>query len=399
MRGYQSLKIGLMALVLFTFFAETARAIPAFARKYRMSCNTCHTMFPKLKDFGDEFAGNGFVMPGVEPSRAFLETGDIELLLQRELPVAVRMDLYYDLTPDAVSGDPKTDFRTPYNIKLLSGGNVGKNVSYYFYFFMSERGSVAGLEDAFIYVNDLFGKGVNVAIGQFQLSDPMFKRELRLSYSDYQVYRTTIGWAPTDLTYDRGLSFDYGAPFGTDFVFTIANGNGIGPASGLRQFDDDNYKTYLLRASHGLGNMRVGGFGYYAPTEWWSEVNTALMFGADATALLGRFEVNAQWLFRTDDNPLYRAAPAADKVKTNGGFVEAIYSPNGDQSKWNAILLYNLVNSDVTDLYPTASDPAYHAISVTGCYQIYRNMRAIVEYLRDMEKSANHLLFGISSAF
>ena len=43
-----------------TFLASDLFAIPAFARKYNMSCKTCHSPFPTLKAYGDEFAGNGF---------------------------------------------------------------------------------------------------------------------------------------------------------------------------------------------------------------------------------------------------------------------------------------------------------------------------------------------------
>ena len=43
---------------------DEADAIPAFARKYRMSCTTCHAPIPRLKEYGDEFAGNGFVQKG-----------------------------------------------------------------------------------------------------------------------------------------------------------------------------------------------------------------------------------------------------------------------------------------------------------------------------------------------
>ncbi|MDZ7763881.1 MAG: hypothetical protein U5K00_05575 [Melioribacteraceae bacterium] len=39
---------------LVLFFSDTIMAIPAFARKYDMSCTTCHTPFPKLKAYGDE---------------------------------------------------------------------------------------------------------------------------------------------------------------------------------------------------------------------------------------------------------------------------------------------------------------------------------------------------------
>ena len=48
-----------------------AEAIPAFARQHKISCTTCHAPFPRLKDFGEEFAGNGFAMPEEENAREF----------------------------------------------------------------------------------------------------------------------------------------------------------------------------------------------------------------------------------------------------------------------------------------------------------------------------------------
>ena len=37
------------------------------------------------------------------------------------------------------------------------------------------------------------GPNVSVLAGQFQVSDPLFKRELRLEYEDYQPYRVRVG--------------------------------------------------------------------------------------------------------------------------------------------------------------------------------------------------------------
>ena len=78
-------------VVIFVFFIaattpEVSRAIPPFARKYGFSCSTCHVAAPKLKEYGDEFAGNGFQLPDEdEPVRAFRDVGDDNLLLQRNL--------------------------------------------------------------------------------------------------------------------------------------------------------------------------------------------------------------------------------------------------------------------------------------------------------------------------
>ena len=73
---------------------DDAGAIPAFARKYRMSCTTCHAPVPRLKEYGETFAGNAFRLEDQEPKRFYPDTGDELLTLQRELPIAVRFDAY-----------------------------------------------------------------------------------------------------------------------------------------------------------------------------------------------------------------------------------------------------------------------------------------------------------------
>src|SRR5690606_15708554 len=58
-----------LALLLLGFFVSTAEAIPAFARKYRVTCSVCHTTAPALNAFGEQFAGNGFeFVPGEPPN-------------------------------------------------------------------------------------------------------------------------------------------------------------------------------------------------------------------------------------------------------------------------------------------------------------------------------------------
>ena len=161
--------IGLLIFVMvMAYFAhpDDAEAIPAFARKYKMSCTTCHAPVPRLKAYGDEFAGNGFVLKDQEATRYFVDTGDDQLNLIRDFPVAVRLEGF--IKHQTVT-DKEFDLTTPYNLKFLSGGSLTKNVAYYFYFFFSERGEVAGIEDAYIMFNDLFGQDFDVYLGQFQV--------------------------------------------------------------------------------------------------------------------------------------------------------------------------------------------------------------------------------------
>ncbi|NLH60508.1 MAG: hypothetical protein GX452_03795, partial [Ignavibacteriales bacterium] len=157
--------VALLALTLI----NDSLAIPAFARKYSMSCQTCHSPFPRLKAYGDEFAGNGFQLSDREAPRYFVETGDDQLSLIRDFPLALRIDGFMTLNNKK---SEKLDFSSPYLVKLLSGGSITKDISYYLYFFFGERGEVAGLEDAFIMFNNLFNIDLDIYVGQFQVSDP-----------------------------------------------------------------------------------------------------------------------------------------------------------------------------------------------------------------------------------
>ncbi|MDQ6964800.1 MAG: hypothetical protein Q9M13_07770, partial [Mariprofundales bacterium] len=60
-RSMMTLAVGAFtAVATLPLFADNAEAIPVFARKYGMSCNSCHTMFPKLTKMGVAFRERGF---------------------------------------------------------------------------------------------------------------------------------------------------------------------------------------------------------------------------------------------------------------------------------------------------------------------------------------------------
>ncbi|MGK9367970.1 hypothetical protein ACSSWA_03630 [Melioribacter sp. Ez-97] len=380
----------LFALIIFS--AEFIYGIPAFARKYRMSCQTCHAPFPKLKPYGDEFAGNGFRLSDQEAPRYYINTGDDDLSLIRELPLAVRLEGY---TTYNMNNSDKFDFTAPYILKLLSGGELSNKISYYFYFFFSERGEVAGIEDAFLMYNDLFGYDLDIYLGQFQVSDPLFKRELRLTLEDYSIYKAKPGYAKAALTYDRGLMITYGAPSGTDIILEILNGNGIGEANNLKIFDDDKYKNVLLRISQDVNdNLRLGAFGYYGNDEieddfGYNFTNEFYSWGADFTLSYEQiWELNVQYLYRNDKQATY----FNNDIETQGGMAELIFSPLGDESKWYGVALFNWVDSEWNPLdYKTATLSIGHLLN--------RNIRLIGECTYNIKNEFAQFSLGIISAF
>ena len=356
--------------ILISFTSFDLEGVPAFARKHKLSCKTCHDPFPRLKPFGDEFAGNGFQIDGTVPSRYHMDTGDDQLSLLRSLPLALRMDLFVTRNK---YGEEVVDISSPYNVKLVSGGVIAKNVSYYFYFFFSERGEIAGLEDAFIMFNDVFGSGVSLALGQFQISDPLFKGELKLTFEDYMIYRVRPGLSHLDLKYDRGVMLSYTVPKGgPDFVVELLNGTGIHEADEFRNFDDDSFKNVFGRVSQDIGeHFRIGAAAFYGKESADGLTNKVSMFGGDFTFSLYPLEVNFQYLDRTDDNP-FLVPDAPGDFKTTGGLIEMIYKFVGVDSPWYAAGLYNWVNSD-----DNLQD--YSSLAVHAGYLFRRNIRFLAE--------------------
>jgi len=390
-----------LALALIAAASASASEIPAFARRYRASCGLCHTVVPKLGPFGLAFAANGFRMASEEPPRDTIGTGDDLLTLYRDLPLAIRLDAYANAY---ANGDVETDLQTPVNLKILSGGPISNKISYYFYFFLFERGEIGGIEDAFVYFNDIGNAPVDVAVGQFQVSDPIFKRELRLEYQDYAVYRARIGDVPTDLTYDRGA---IGAVDVAGFTFTgaVLNGNGKGPADEELHFDNDILKNvfgHLTR--HVLPFLRLGAMGYYGPqritVEDGSEVqNQTWMLGGDAKLTLGPVEINAQYVHREDDTPTF--TPGERKAVTDGGFGEIILQPTG--ARWYVLGLYNLIDTNRPLLDVRLGGPSgltrYQTATAGVGYLLRRNFRVLAEGTWDVELKESRWTLGLVTAF
>jgi hypothetical protein len=395
--------IRLAALVTVTgaIGAAPATAIPAFARRYGVSCQLCHAPAPKLTAFGEQFAGNGFRFAAAEPPRDTMDTGDPLLELARSLPLALRVDAYVRAYTEGTG----TDFQTPYGFKILSGGTLGPKLSYYVYFFLFERGEVGGVEDAFLYVNDIGNVPFDLAVGQFQVSDPMFKRELRLTIDDYAVYRARLGLQTTDLTYDRGLMAAADAA-GFTLTAEVINGNGRGAADASRRLDTNGFKNLFGHLTHDLGPaLRIGAMGYYGRSDGEGATaadtltNTTWMFGGDATITLGPVEINAQYLHREDDAPTFtNGEPIAT---LDGGFAELIVQPPG--SRWYGVALWNGMKANLPLLDPrmggASGTDRYHTVTGGLGYLVRRNVRAYGEITWDVEAREAGFGLGMTAAF
>ena len=112
---------------------DESAAIPAFARRYNLSCSTCHAPIPKLKPYGAEFAGNGFIITENEKERDYV--------IRRRRAAVAEQDLSHRRSFRCLCGAEigeqcqRPICNRPGALKLLSGGALAKNIGYYFYFY------------------------------------------------------------------------------------------------------------------------------------------------------------------------------------------------------------------------------------------------------------------------
>ena len=131
---FNTLVLMLLLATTLSLLPKTSEAIPAFARKYNMSCNTCHAAFPRLNEFGEQFAADNLRLPNWKDKT--VPTGDDMLALPDGVPLAFRIQAFAQAreaeavdveTGESISAD--TDFQSPFLIKMLSSAPLSEQIS------------------------------------------------------------------------------------------------------------------------------------------------------------------------------------------------------------------------------------------------------------------------------
>lgn len=413
---------------ILTLWSSLAAAMPAFARQYGISCAVCHDAFPRLNDFGESFIANNYRLPNWRET--MLDTGDDRLALPKYLPLAIRAQAYVqgrdaeqvDLATGPTSNDSDFDIQSPYLIKLLSSAPLSDQITYYFYGIFAEKGGNGEtiIEDAWFRYGDVADTGVGAQLGQFQVSDLMFPREIRLTFQDYYAYRAA------GITYDRGVIFDRG--FGpVDIAIGAVNGNGIEQNFDLnspgyrrpdKMFDNDSGKSIFGRIGASLGPVNIGLFGYsgeqksatgFAGEDAGTRDTDKRIAGLDLSGKLGpRVHWYAQGLWNSWSDFL-DADPTRD-YDWFGGFAGVDFIPN---DRWAFSVLYNYAEADDFENTGTVYEGIkMNSLALGAAYYFMRNVKAVVEVNGDFlsedsggppfvghQTKENYILFGFDAAY
>ncbi len=296
-------------LVLVCASTTVAEAVPAFARKYQTSCQTCHIVFPKLNAFGEAFRLRGYRMPNeteemVKEKPVSLGAPAYKRLwpkavwpgeVSSSVPLAVNIKFAdvntSSLNPDGTVTSVKNDFQFPQEVNLFGAGTLGDHLSYLAETTFGENpdGSVSvELEHARFQFDSPFGPEdlLHIRIGKFAPNVADGFQEMWIA-TDAAI-DTTFAYNPIGLAGGTGLAGDMSpAPIafpdrvrGIEGYGMIKHRalwvaglvNGISPGAN-GSFDGNSAKDYYARFDYKIGGMGLDGDtgGKPVPDENWRD--------------------------------------------------------------------------------------------------------------------------------
>ena len=359
-----------VVLLLFFIVAEMspAHAIPAFARKYETSCQTCHVVYPRLTPFGEAFRLNGLRFP---------EGRDAEV--QKSDPVSLGAEGYKKMWPDSVwPGDipkvppvsfllasevkyaPDSPTRTQFaeiEAELLAGGTVGDNISFYgeveFALDLEADETEMGVERIYVsflpWEKPVFG----FKIGQFEPGIALVSNHRRLTAPQYWLTRPPTGVAGgSEVVLDNAFRLESPAQAGVEFWGIVSHRVLWNAGIVEGKFNaPNNAKDAYGRIAAKWGGMRLDGtvkegqdFNVQTPQPW-----RELSFMVSAFAYRGSADLdpNSDIEFRDD----FSITGADIQVNLNDLIIHAGLSRgNNDNPDFAGIGPFTDVDSEVNFL-------------------------------------------------
>lgn len=222
-------------LAAFALLTGRAEAIPAFAHRYGVDCQACHTIVPRLNAFGERFRDAGYRWPGPIATRP-------------GLPISIKANLASSSAPS----DPPLPKSIVDEVEALLIEPVGRHLDVRVEQYFVDGGFPGKLRDAYVrYDSDPLsawreaGKpGFSLTAGQFTLPLPNDPETQRPTENHYAIYDQTVGANPFALFDDRvGLDAALRLPNAELHVVAAA---GHDPQSGLPRTGTDTMAALRL---------------------------------------------------------------------------------------------------------------------------------------------------------
>ncbi|MBI3787306.1 MAG: hypothetical protein HY276_03525 [Ignavibacteriales bacterium] len=258
----------LLTVLMLLMFAGESYGIPAFSRKYKTSCSTCHYAPPMLNGFGKAFKNNGYRYPAGTDAE-----------MTKEEPTSLGSEAYKRVWPDAIwpadvpgtvplsiwgvgrinyaaTSKVKWEFEIPHEVEVLYAGTIGESFSFFGEVELENDNNELEIGFPFALQWD-HSPGLHIRAGMLQ-SDPT-PNHLKLTRNHYNIasFRTRNGWRYRDDNAGLevlGATNGPGGRGGFTYRVGIANGQGLTDINADKDF-------------YGKVTYKIGGLGEIGGTE------------------------------------------------------------------------------------------------------------------------------------
>jgi len=308
-----------IAVILFLAPAMRAEAIPAFARKYGMSCTACHVAWPVFNQEGQNFRDNGYQFG--------LGKDDPVTIAPAYVPVSFRTTPAYQFTRTTnqpSDGGPITvqsgGVPLPPGVDILTAGTITKDISFLLVLSGFGPDGLATVESAWARLDNLLGTGwLNFKIGKFELDEPASAhRAITLTYG-YAVYgaHPQGSLVPFDMGENQvGVEIDgHNARSSTRYSLSFTSVNGGEALSGNGSSSGNGWSAPMVyghvQQAFEIGSsllpwVRVGLLGAIGwwPTTFETDGGTPIPDTGSAHKQLTRAGAEVSWLMGNAATPL-----------------------------------------------------------------------------------------------
>lgn len=153
-----------------SIFPSASEAVPAFARKYDLSCTSCHTKPPRLNAFGEAFHMAGFQIPMTREGEIKKKARIGRIYSETEFLNIFSIRVSGNFLEAFNGGDRgELSLAFPQAVELYLAGTFNDDISYFFEL-ENESIEIEGLEDGGFEEKSNFGIGKEFFL-MFDLSD------------------------------------------------------------------------------------------------------------------------------------------------------------------------------------------------------------------------------------
>jgi hypothetical protein len=327
----KSLYILTFIILSLTLLMKESYGIPAFARKYKTSCATCHYCIPKLNAFGKAFFNNGFRWPGGDENYVKEEPVSLgsegnkkawpNAIWPADIPGTSPISIHASgLVKYNATNDIKWGLEIPSHVHLTYGGTIGENFSFFGETELENEDNETELGFSALLQWDQ-SPGLHIKAGEVR-SDPT-ARDLRLTTNDYNIetIESRNGWsfdiaqfgleawgALSGFKNRGGLTYRLGVVNGTGLTSTKPGKDFCGKVTykfgGLSETGATKGVTTTSLHPYEDNSLTIGAF-FYKGTEVQTDLpdEDLTVLGGDAELWYSRFILSGSAMWMNSDIP------------------------------------------------------------------------------------------------